>query len=311
MKFTEYLRRREGFNSREDWLVARTQSIGGSDLHAILTGRGSYALWLLKTGREDPLSGEKEKPLWLEWGHYCELSILPFYRDHILPQSGEGLELYIEDDALLRHPTWPLHASVDALVITSDLDAEVVGGVDSKNVANAVYAEEWRRLKNGGLPQKAATQGNLYSHLLDVAWWDFAASIFGKSPESRRYHATEARRNDIDRALAWWRRHVEKGVEPEPDGDKRTTKAVRDHLGPSRNEAPMLAASPGAESLARRAAEAQQRFDAAKADLAAAKNACRLATGNAPGVEGLWTFKTDARGARPFKLNQAVKEAAW
>lgn len=301
MNTAELAQRLERYDTHLEWLQARTRGLGGSDMAAIIEGSGVYAMWLEKTGRA-PIEDSTDVD-YLEWGHYMERAIFPWYADRLIERDTLTARAY--DDCLLRHPELPVHASPDILVFNRD--DECIRGADAKNVANSTTADEWGRPGTDVIPTSALLQGVLYCAVFEVERWDFVPCIFGRPPGLY----TVWRRPDVEdevlgRAADWWDHHVVKGNEPEPDGDERTTKAIKRLVGSSATQA--LPETPQMRTLAERAARAKAEADAAKKEADAAINACRLATGDHEGVDGLWTYKTDARGVRRFTLDRALKE---
>lgn len=68
------------FNSREEWLQARSEGIGASEVASILgvsPFESAYQLWLRKKGVTPP----KEENFAMKAGHYLEDAVASFYKD--------------------------------------------------------------------------------------------------------------------------------------------------------------------------------------------------------------------------------------
>lgn len=114
---------------KDEWLAARREGIGGSDVSAILglnKYKSAYGVWLEKTGRS---SGEIEESPAMRWGKLHE----PAMRKVFTEDTGIAVRV----TGLHRSKRWP-HLQVTPDGLTAD------GGVFESKTANwRVYQEDW------------------------------------------------------------------------------------------------------------------------------------------------------------------------
>ena len=86
--------------SRTEWLKARSEGIGGSEISAVMgldPYVTPYALWERKTGRGGDFEGNK----FTRAGHYLENAVGQMFAD------ASGLEIYTNADMHHAHPDFP------------------------------------------------------------------------------------------------------------------------------------------------------------------------------------------------------------
>lgn len=191
------------FKTDDEWRLARTTGIGGSDVAAAL-GLSSYKspfmLWQEKTGRtETPDISDKPS---VEW--------------------GVRLEAVVADKFAENHPTWKIRrknatlasrtrpwarANVDRIII----DENGHKGILEIKTAGAWRAEDWAQ----GVPDYYLPQP---THYLSVTGFDFmCVAVLIGGQDYREYHFARddgtiaAQDAKVD---AFWHDYVEADVEP-------------------------------------------------------------------------------------------------
>ena len=198
--------------SREGWLAARRQGIGGSDIAAIVglhPYRSAVEVWAEKTGLVD----DSPAPEQAYWGMQLE--------DVIAKHFAASHRCRVRRvHAILQHPQWPiLLANIDRIAY---LPVEAVLEIKT---ADSRLAAAWEGDK---VPDWVLLQ---VQHYLGVTGLDrgYVAALIG----GNRYIEREVVRDDEliaqlqQIALDWWRRHVEEGVPPEPDGSEASSEILR------------------------------------------------------------------------------------
>ena len=193
-----------------EWLAARMDGIGGSDI-ATLLGLNPYKtptqLWLDKTGRGEPFTGNYAT----DRGHYLEPFLLDCYR--------ANRDRVIIDTAPDDIPSIIAHPEVHAARVSLDALAHDEHGtyvVEAKTVGRRA-ASHW---DNDDMPEayKAQVGYQLAVTGLDVA--HVVADVAGEYQE----RIVEADPNFtafvLDEVATWWWRHVHpEGPQLTPDPD--------------------------------------------------------------------------------------------
>lgn len=275
-------------------MAVRATGIGASDIGAV-AGLSPYAspmdVWLVKRGlAEVPQTDAMAR------GHQLEPAVASMYEaEHLAP--GEALR---HPAGTLRHPRYPWAlATPDRLVVDPLADA-TVRLVEIKAVG-------WRSARYWGaehdeVPPWYRAQIAWQMAVTGVEACDLAAFIGGE--ELRVYRIERDR--EMEAALLqigrdFWR-CVEEGREPAVDGSE----AWRSYLEarfPSARQV-LRAATPEADEIAARLADARARREAAEADAERAANELRALIGDAEGIEGRgWraTWKSPAKGTPRWK----------
>lgn len=180
----------------EDWLAARREGIGGSDVSAILglnPWSSAYEVWLDKIGERDPLKQNAA----MRWGHLHE----PAMRQAFMEDTG----LKVRSVGLLRSKEHPF------MQITPDGLVEDGGLFESKTTTGWL-SSEW---ENGQVPDHAELQ---VQHAMAVtgrthAW--VVGLIDGRDWNIRRVERDEALIADIiEIERQFWTENVLQRKEP-------------------------------------------------------------------------------------------------
>lgn len=196
--------------SREEWLVRRKKTIGGSDAAAIV-GLSAYAspysVWADKTGR------------------------VPDKPDNEAMRQGRDLEDYVarrfmeatgkrvrRENAMLYNPLYPYaHADVDRMIIGED------AGLECKTTSSL----DLRQFKGVEFPEKYYTQCVHYMAVTGAARWYLAVLVFGRG---FFVYVLERDQAEIDALMAaeasFWK-NVEEDIPPSADGTEATSETLQ------------------------------------------------------------------------------------
>ena len=209
-------------HDRAAWLAARKTGIGGSDIAAILglsPYRTAVDVFLDKTGQ----TPDHEPNEAMFWGTVLEDVVAKHYQD----TTGNKVQRIRE---MMRHPQhdWML-ANIDRAIVIPGSRARFDGGkllgasgILECKTASAYKAGEWGRDgDDDAIPTDYAAQIMWYLAITGLEWADAAVLIGGQ-----RYLVKRIERDDdtikgmIERAEAFWFKHVVEGITPEPtNGD--------------------------------------------------------------------------------------------
>lgn len=195
-----------------EWLMFRTEGIGGSDVAGIL-GMSKWStplkVWMEKTGRSvaDDLSNNAS----VEWGNRLEDSIREKFAD-----DHPELEVSKFNASLVSKERPWAHANLDGRV----RDKDGRWGILECKTASSSVSKEWR----DGVPQYYLTQ---VTHYMSVTGWDYAyvaVLIGGSDYREFRIDRDEGDIEAISDAVdTFWHDYVEADVMPEvvPDDSSR------------------------------------------------------------------------------------------
>jgi len=259
-------------SQRPKWLAERRSGIGGSDIAAIL-GLSSWAteldVWLSKT-TEMP-----EKPMTpqMAWGRRLERMVLERYGEN------HGLVLMETTEPLIyRHPTMPCAiGSPDALT------AEV--GVEAKTAGWYTMAK-WGEPGSDDIPQNYLLQCIWYMAVTGKSSWDVAV-LFGGSDyaEYRIHRDAELEASLLEKAAAWWQRHIIEGVEPVLDGSRSAADYIAWRF--PRNVEKLKSADNAGNELLEMYALARENLAGAEAEESRYSTLLKEFIGDADGLDGL------------------------
>lgn len=200
--------------SREDWLMHRKNSIGGSDAAAVVglsNWSSPYSVWAEKTGK------------------------LAEIEDNEAMRVGRDLEQYVAErfceatgkkvrrrNAILRDPDIPFaHANVDRLIVGED------AGLECKTTS----VLNMKAFDGGEYPANYYVQCMHYMMVTGASKWYLAVLVMG-----RQFLWFEIERNEDEIAAlraqeeAFWN-HVITNTPPEIDGSQATADALNDIYG--------------------------------------------------------------------------------
>jgi len=210
---------------REQFLAERRTGLGASDMGAVLgldPYRTPFQVWQEKTGRIPPFDGNlaTRTGAWLE----------EFIAQEYCRETGQRVQRWT---ACLRHPTAPLLAHPDRLVIPAGQyrahirnQVRTDKGLECKHTS--VYAagaqSEWGAAGSDQIPARFLLQCAQNMALANVPHWDLAVLI--GNGEFRVYHLhRDAELEDllIEEGSRWWRDHVVADIPPDPrsEGEAR------------------------------------------------------------------------------------------
>ncbi len=195
--------------TREDWLKARKNMIGGSDASAIL-GLNPYKtnieIWQEKTGRVES-EDISHKP-YVKYGIEAEkyltaLFALDFPQYEVNPNPGYKV---------IRHPKYPFIAgTLDGELVENETGRRGVLEIKTTEILNSMHREKW----NDKVPDNYYIQ---VLHYLLATGWDFAIlkaqlkTVYGDDVRlnTRHYHIERADvQEDLDylleKEIKFWR----------------------------------------------------------------------------------------------------------
>lgn len=213
--------------SREDWLRERRNSLGGSDIGAVL-GLNRYAtpytVWAEKTGRLPP----KEDSEAMRQGRDLE----PYVAERFSERSGKAVQRY---NYLLRNDAAPyLHANIDRRILGEK------SGLECKTAS----ALNLRAYASGEFPESYYAQCAAYLAVTEWARWYLAVLVLNKAfyiyqittveddglpewCESSVYVSPEELAALKQGATAFWEERVLPDKPPPADGLESTTQTLR------------------------------------------------------------------------------------
>lgn len=223
--------------SREEWLAERKNSIGGSELGAILGLNpwcSPYTVWALKTG----LISEPEDNEAMRQGRDLE----EYVAQRFAEKSGYKVR---RENAIVRNDAFPyIHANIDRKII----------GINAGLECKTVSAWGTRRYRDGEFPEHYYAQCVSYMAVKEFDRYYLAAVILGV--DFKIYQLTRIK-DDIcpewcessvyvgddeinalrQIAIEFWEDNVQKGVPPKMDGSDSTTDTLHTIYAESNGDA--------------------------------------------------------------------------
>lgn len=201
--------------SREDWLMHRRNSIGGSDAGALM-GLSKYAspysLWAEKTGEVIPEDISDREAVRL--GNDLE----QYVAERWMEATGKKLR---RENNILINPDYPFaHANIDRAVI-----GEPDAGFEAKTTSSY---DILKRCREGDFPETWYCQMTHYMMVTGAKRWYLGVLVFGHG----FFHFTIERNEAEIEALAnaerdFWFNHVLLHIPPSADGSEATMAAIR------------------------------------------------------------------------------------
>lgn len=223
--------------SREEWLAERKNSIGGSELGAILGLNpwcSPYTVWALKTG----LISEPEDNEAMRQGRDLE----EYVAQRFAEKSGYKVR---RENAIVRNDAFPyIHANIDRKII----------GINAGLECKTVSAWGTRRYRGGEFPEHYYAQCVSYMAVKEFDRYYLAAVILGVDfkiyqltrikddicPEwcESSVYVGEDEINALRQiAIEFWEDNVLSGVPPKMDGSDSTTDTLHTIYADSNGEA--------------------------------------------------------------------------
>ena len=246
-----------GNMSREEWLIARNEGIGGSDCAAILglnPYKSRYALWAEKTGKFTPedISDKEAVRLGNDLEEYVANRFTEF--------TGIKHRRY---RYILKNPEFPF------ALANSDRQLRCEGGLEIKTTSSYEYG---KLLADGKIPDVWMCQMMHYMMVTGAPYWYLGALVFGKG-----FYCIKLDRDEEEiAALAAAERDfwalVQSDTPPGVDGAESTTEAIKTIFAESNGESIDLSAMAGhLEALAQYTAEEKRIKEAKEAEQNAIK----------------------------------------
>lgn len=188
--------------SRDKWLEARRNGIGGSDAAAIM-GANPYASPLAVYADKIGAAPDKETSEAMRQGTDLEAYVAERFTD------ATGIKLR-RVNRIFQHPEYPW--------MLANIDRDVVGG-DGGFEAKTTNILNKHDFENGEVPLNYMWQCQHYMAVTGAPYWYLAVLVLGKA-----FHVFRIDRDDalIDRLIQaeqeFWLEHVEKRVPPLPTG---------------------------------------------------------------------------------------------
>jgi putative phage-type endonuclease len=199
--------------TREEWLLARAQGIGGSDAGVILglnKYRTAFELWLEKTGQVTPQEIDNEA---IYWGNEMENVVAKEFEK----RTGKKVR---RSNFMYSHPEYPfIKANVDRLVVGDSAVLEC-------KTASAFLAKEW---EDDEIPDTYLVQ---VQHYLGVTGKEkgYIAVLIG----GNRFVWKEIDRDEelisaiFEQEIKFWNEYVQANVAPALDGSSAAEKYLKD-----------------------------------------------------------------------------------
>lgn len=235
-------------------MTERKQGLGGSDIAPILglsRWRTGFDVWVSKTQDEDPeKSAAAER--WLRRGRILEPAVGKFYEEEtgFVVKQNEPFTIETGPEPWMR-------SSVDFKVYTAPVlekDPPVLRW--PANPSHGLECKTSRRTDDWGpqgsdlAPMDAITQSNWYMAVTGLPRWDIA--VFLTMTEEFRWYRfdrdEELITEMVDRARAWWEKHIVGKTPPPIDASDGATDWLRRRF--PRAMEPLRPASAGEQALA-------------------------------------------------------------
>lgn len=300
--------------SRKEWLLARSKSLGTSDVGALLgisTFRKPLQVYAEK--RIDPATGKPLIPAGepseaMTWG----LKLEDVVRRHYADETGRTI--WHREHTLFRHPEMPFHCSLDGIVTKPKADRRIL------EIKTAWAAKDWGEEGSDDIP---------LSYVAGVQWsmgilpeFDVAdvAVLFG----GNKFRIYTVERDDAiikqmqDEAAAFWQR-IENGQPPEvTDGSTATRKALEALYAPI-EQGEIMEAGFREKAAMDELDIVREKFKEIEAEKKRLENIICAAIGPELGItDGTWTYKwktqdrsgytvepSTCRVLRPSKVKEA------
>jgi putative phage-type endonuclease len=203
-------------NARREWLDQRRQTVGASEVSAILglsTWESPYSLWAKKTGQVVD-DGEETEPQ--RWGNLLE----PIICDEYSRETGR---------TVIDHGRYAVRYSATCPYLSATLDREVVafddrgnGCMEAKNVS-AYKLEDW----NEGAPLLYQVQLQAQMEVTGAQWGSAAALLGGNTFRWCDVQRDEVFIQMMRRKIAEFWQLVETRTPPPIDGSNSTAEVLR------------------------------------------------------------------------------------
>lgn len=291
----------------DEWLAARRQGIGSSDIAALLglsTYASPYSLWVDKVMGVREQDEPDDGPLY--WGKVLE--------EPIAQDFAKRNGYQVQRCGLIGHAEIPWALATPDREVIDPATGEIVGLVEVKN-AGSFQGYRWDGddpidpEHEARAPENAVVQlqWQLLVRGLQRGW---VAGLVG----GQYFHQIEYARDDelIEAMLAvagaFWAQ-VESGQRPAPDGHPATTDALKE-LYRTADDSSVLVDPTTVIPLLRERADAKANLTAAKFRVGAAENQLKELIGTHSAAvadeQTLYTWRPDINGRRRFHVPRGV-----
>lgn len=273
-----------------EWLKARRNGIGGSDVAAILglsPWRSPYTVWTDKMGY---LPIDENGSEFTEWGTIME----PIIAHKFAEETGKYV---YRQNKMFYRPEHPF--------LTANIDRDIAGepGFLEIKTATEYKATEWA---DGNIPVYYQTQIQHYMYVLNRPYAYFAYLVGGHHFGITKINRDQKVIDEIeDELISWWNQYMIGKTPPPTDGTDSTTAALR-ALYPQDNGEFIDLGSKFDVQLRNRH-QAKQTIDALNSDVKTVDNEIRQALGDASGGETQHfniTYHANKRGTRTLRIKE-------
>ena len=193
--------------TREEWLEARKNGIGGSEIAAIM-GKNPWETPLSVYLRTTGMIEEKEQTEAMYFG----VALEDFVANEFVRRTGHEV---VKETHILAHPVYEfMLANVDRIVVHEDGN----GVLECKNVS-AYQADNWK----DGAPEHYVYQLQWYLGITGLKYGFIAALIGGQKFAVFQYDRDDSLIDEMHKAASdFWFNHVMEKVQPDisaNDGD--------------------------------------------------------------------------------------------
>ena len=196
-----------------EWLLERRNSIGGSDVSAILgfnKYRSAYQTWLDKTGKIDIEENEPSEAAY--WGNQLE--------DLVAKEFNRRTGIKIRNDN-------KMHFKKDKPFLSANIDRAIVG---ENSFLECKTASEWLRGEwvDEEIPAAYMFQIQHYMNVLDYEYCYIAALIGGNKFIWKKVERDQELIDLVERRLTeFWEVNVLQDIAPPIDGSAATTDFIK------------------------------------------------------------------------------------
>lgn len=213
--------------TREDWLKERRNSIGGSDVGALLglnSYRSPYTVWAEKTGQL-PEQPDNEA---MRQGRDLE----DYVARRFTERSGKQVTRY---NYLIRNPDCPrLHANIDRRILgeKSGLECKTASALNMKAYIGGQFPESYYAQCVSYLAVTGWERWYLAALVLNKAFFVYQLTTIEDDPTPEWCDGSVyVPKTEIDAlkqlAADFWERYIETGTPPPVDGSDSTTDSIR------------------------------------------------------------------------------------
>jgi putative phage-type endonuclease len=201
------------FDSREEWLAARAEGLGATDVVAVLGESRFASPWSVWAEKCLHISGDAENED-MTFGRYAEKMVAPWFQDRtgLYVIGAQGMAVH--DDI-----PWAF-ATLDGFVVESPHSTvdDMLGTIEIK------APREWKAWDDIPVAYKVQASWQMFVTGAERCWF---AVLHGRRLGVYEYQRDQA---DIDfivaKVTAWWEAHCLTGNPPKIDGSEATATAL-------------------------------------------------------------------------------------